>query len=94
MRSALIAAAIGILVPTVIGAAGYGMLYQGDKRWVLASSYQQQNYAEALSDYRRDINQLQRDKLRAQTEQEKALIQQQIEQTKGEREDFIERFKR
>jgi hypothetical protein len=69
-------------------------LYFTDARYVLADNYQQQNYESELSDYRRDTNQLSREKLRASTPQEKALIQQQIEETERERRDFVEKFKK
>lgn len=82
-----------VLAASVAG-GGVGMKYYADHTYMSMNAYQQQSYESDLTDYRRDINQLSREKLRASTPQEKALIQQQIEETERERRDFVEKFKK
>lgn len=85
---------IGVLVTATLSTAGYGVLFFSDARYVLAMDYQSQNYEASLANFRRDTNQLSREKLRAVSIQEKNLIQQQIDETERERRDFVERFKK
>ena len=55
---------------------------------VTQSNYNQDVRQTNLSDYRRDINQLERDMFRARTIEEKKLIELQLKNLKQERDDY------